>query len=74
MEIAILLTLRKPAKKKGILIKDLSRKPVDSHLSGPIDAEFKATADDMETETSEPVEHAWKVEVSHLSWVNSLVF
>lgn len=43
---------------------------VNAHLSGPIDAEFEATADDIKTEANEPVEHAFTEEHSD-KWMNS---
>lgn len=33
----------------------------DAHLSAPIDAHFKATADDVKAEADEPVDHTYLV-------------
>lgn len=33
---------------------------VTTHLSKPVDSEFKTTADNIKTHTNKPVEHAFK--------------
>lgn len=46
------------------------RKPVfwimvNPHLSGPVDSKFKATADNIKTDTNKPMKHAFKEGETH---------
>lgn len=45
---------------------------VKTHLSGPVDSEFEAAADNIKTEANKPMEHAF-TERGTLSnkWMNS---
>lgn len=48
---------------------------VKTHLSGPVDSEFEATADDIKTEANKPMEHAFKERGTPSDkWMNSDTF
>lgn len=45
---------------------------VKTHLSGPVDSKFEATADRIKTEANKPMEHAFKERGTHGDkWMNS---